>query len=223
MSKMKGIIAGSIILLFIGMAFSPVTATTATPIQEEVQAISTITTQIKLAENDFVAMESLIPQLLEKMQSATSYSDLVDIVQSFINEHGRRPLLVLLLTCIIKTINFQFKLGQLRPVRKTTLVISWGVTNKFLSRGKNKFNLARPFTLWYYSGRTGIVPNSRTIIIDPRPFGVRMVSGRQVGTMMNFVGVFLHRNGAIGDNMHTFFIGWAGSIRAFDLSPFNSK
>ena len=221
MSKTKEIVAVGVILLFMGMALSPVTATTPEQLRAQVNTISNLTSQIRLAENDLVTMEKLLPTLMEKMKSATSISDLITTIQAFMNEHGRRPLLVLLLTLIIKSINFQYKFGQFRPVRKTAFILSWGFTNKLLSLGKNKFNLARPFTLWYYSGRSSLVVNSRTIIFDFYPFGVKTVSGRQFGTMTNFIGLYLHFKGAIGDKMRTLFIGWAGSIRAFDLSPFN--
>lgn len=224
MAKTKEILAVGVILLFMGMAFSPViTATTPTQEQNEIKTISTLSSQIKLAENDMVTMEKLLPALMDKMKSATSMSDLINTVQAFMNEHGRRPFLVLMLTLMIKTIHLQFKFGQFRPVRKTAFIISWGFTNKILSLGKNKFNLARPFTLWYYSGRSNLVVNSRTIIIDLYPFSVKTVSGRQIGTMTNFIGLFLHSKGTIGDKTRTLFMGWAGSIRAFDLSPFNSQ
>jgi hypothetical protein len=219
MSKTKEIVAAGVILFFLGMALSPATATTPAQLRSEVNAIGTLTSQIKLAENDLVTMEKILPALMDKMQSATSYSDLINTIQAFMNQHGRRPILVLILTLIIKIIDFQYKFGQFRPVRKTAFIISWGFTNKVLSLSKNKFNLARPFSLWYYSGRSNVVLNSRTIIIDPFPFGVRMINGRQVGAMTNFIGLFLHLKGAIGDKMHTLFIGYAGSIRAFDLSP----
>jgi hypothetical protein len=221
MSRTKEIVAVGVILLFMGTALSPVIATTPTQVQNEIKTINNLSSQIKLAENDLVTMEKILPALMEKMKSATSLSDLVSTIQGFMVEHGRRPLLVLLLTLIIKTINLQFKIGQFRPVRKTAFIMSWGFTNKVLSLGKNKFNLARPFTMWYYGSRSSRIVNSRTIIFDVYPFSVKMVNGRQLGIMTNFIGLYLHFKGTIGDKMHTLFIGWAASIRAFDLSPFN--
>jgi hypothetical protein len=221
MLKTKGIIAVGIILLFMGMALTPVTATIPIQSQNEIRTISTLSSKIKLAENDLVSMEKLLPTLMDKMKTATSVSNLINIVQSFINEHGRRLGLVLVLTLMIKTIKLQNKIEQLRPVRKTAFIMSWGFTNKLLSMGKNKFNLARPFTLWFYSGRSNIVLNSRTIIIDFRPFSIKMVSGRQIGMMTNFIGLYHFGKNTFGDKARTLFMGYAGSIRAFDLSPFN--
>ena len=221
MSRIKEIIATGVILLFMGMAISPVIATTPTQVQNELKTINALSSQIKLAENDIITMEKMLPTLMEKMKSATSLNGLISTLQGFMKEYGRRPGLVILLTLMIKTIDFQYKLGQFRPVRKTAFILSWGFTNNILNLGKNKLNLAKPFTMWYYASGSNRIMNSRTIIFDFYPFGVKMVTGRQVGMMTNFIGPYLHSKGILGDKMHTLFFGWAASIRAFDLSPFN--
>jgi hypothetical protein len=221
MVKTKGIIAVGVILLFMGMAVTPITAITPTPIQKEVATIGTLSSHIQLAETDYIAMEKVLPTLMDKMKSATSASDLINILQSFLTEHGRRLGLVLVLNMAIKIIRLQNKIEQLRPVRKTAFIMSWGFTNKILALGKNKFNFARPFTLWFYSGRSNLVLNSRTIIVDFRPFSIKMETGRQIGMMTNFIGIYHFGKNMFGDKARTFFMGYAGSIRAFDLSPFN--
>ena len=163
-------------------------------------------------------MEKFLPALLEKMQTATSYSALIQMIQCFMKEHGRKPVLVFILTLLIKTINFNFKINQLRPVRRAAFIISWGFTNKFLS---HEMNIIRPipFTGWFYSGRSNVVLNSRTIIIDPYPFSIKTLTGRQGGLMVNFMGVYIHQCIPIADNAITFFFGYAKTIRGFDLSP----
>jgi hypothetical protein len=221
MVKTKGIIAVGVILLFMGMAVTPITAITPTPIQKEVATIGTLSSHIQLAETDYIAMEKVLPTLMDKMKSATSASDLINILQSFLTEHGRQLGLVLVLNMAIKIIRLQNKIEQLRPVRKTAFIMSWGFTNKILALGKNKFNFARPFTLWFYSGRSNLVLNSRTIIVDFRPFSIKMETGRQIGMMTNFIGIYHFGKNMFGDKARTFFMGYAGSIRAFDLSPFN--
>ena len=221
MVKTKGIIAVGVILLFMGMALTPITAITPTPVQKEVATISTLSSHIQLAETDYIAMEKVLPTLMDKMKSATSASDLINILQSFLTQHGRRLGLVLVLNMAIKIIKLQNKIEQLRPVRKTAFIMSWGFTNKLLALGKNKLNFARPFTLWFYSGRSNLVLNSRTIIVDFRPFSIKMVTGRQIGMMTNFIGMYHFGKNMFGDKARTLFMGYAGSIRAFDLSPFN--
>jgi hypothetical protein len=220
MAKIKGILAVGVILLFLGLAISPVTAQTAVKDQLEVNTIGGIK-QMQLSEKDMTTMEKFLPALIEKMASATSYTSLIDIIQSFIAENGRHPVLIGLLQILIKTINFNFKINQLRPLRKNVFIMSWGFTSKFLSLGKNKINIVRPLTGWYYSGRSNIVLNSRTIILDPYPFGIKMFTGRQIGLMSDFVGLYIHRSGSIADKAITFFFGFAKVVRGIDLSPMN--
>jgi len=220
MVKIKGILAIGVILLFLGLAVSPVTAQTAVKDQLEVNTIGGIK-QMQLSIKDMATMEKFLPALIEKMASATSLPSLIDIIQSFIAENGRHPVLIGLLQILIKTINFNFKINQLRPLRKNVFIMSWGFTNKFLSLGKNKINIARPLTAWYYSGRSNVVLNSRTIILDPYPFGIKMYTGRQIGLMSDFVGLYIHRSGSIADKAITFFFGFAKVVRGFDLSPMN--
>jgi hypothetical protein len=221
MIKTKGIIAVGIILLFMGSALYPVTAAIPTQQQKDSTSISTLSSKIQFSEKDLVTMDKAIPTLMDKMKTATSVSDLLNILQSFLTEHGKRLGLVLVLTLAIKTIKLQNKIGQLRPLRKTAFIMSWGFTNKLLAWGKSKFNLARPFTLWFYSGRSNMVLNSRTIIVDFMPFGIKMVTGRQIGMMTNFIGFYHFSKNTFGSKARTFFLGYAGTIRAFDLSPFN--
>jgi len=218
MIKTKGIIAVGVILLFMGLAFSPVYAQPA--IKERLQ-IGTIgdLASIRLSDNDLTVMEKFLPSLFEKMQTATSYSEMISAVQSMMQEYGQHPVLVLILRLIIKGMDFQYNFHQLLPVRKTAFIMSLGFTNKILSMGKNKINIARPFTAWYYSGKSNIVLNSRTIIVDPHPFSIRMLTGRQIGVMSNFYGLYIHMTGSLSDKAKTFIFGYAGIIRGFDLSP----
>jgi hypothetical protein len=220
--KTKGTIAVGVILLFMGMALSPIISATPTPVQKEVATVNALSSNIKLAQSDLVTMEALMPALIEKMKTATSTSDLINILQSFSSMHGNRLGLILVLNLAIKIIKLEDKIAGLRPVRKTAFIMSWGFTNKLLAWGKSKTSLARPFTLWLYSGRSNLVLNSRTIIVDFRPFSIKMATGFQLGMMTNFIGFYHFGKNMLGEKARTFFMGYAGSIRAFDLSPFNS-
>lgn len=220
MTKMKGICAIGVILLFLGVTVTPVTAQITIQDQLEANTIGGITS-LKLSEKEFLSMEKFLPALMEEMASATSYSSLIDIIQSFIEENGRHPILTLLLSFLIKAIDFNFKINQIRPVRKNVFIMSWGFTNKFLCLGKNKLNIVRPFTLWYYSGRSNYILNSRTIVLDPYPFGIKMLTGRQIGAMADFKGLYIQRSGSITDKAITFFFGYSSVVRGLDLSPMN--
>jgi len=213
-----------VILLFLGVIFNPVTAqiTVQDKVQEKMEAINVgALQQLQLTRDEIASMQKFLPELVEKMSAATSRTNLVDIVQSFIAENGRHPVLVLLLNLVIKGIDFNYKISQLRPLRKNVLILSWGFTNKFLSLGKNKLNIVRPYTLWFYSGRSNLILNSRTIIIDPYPFGIKMFTGRQIGFMSDFKGLYIHRSGSIADKAITMFMGFTSTVRGLDLSPMN--
>ncbi len=217
----KGILAVGVIILFMGLAFSPVTARTTLKDRIEVGTIGDLA-PLQLSDSDVTTMENFLPMLLEKLQTATSYSEVIETIQSFMKEYGRHPVLVLLLTIVIKVLNFNYKFDQLRPVRKTAFIMSMGFTSKFLSLAKNKINIAKPFTSWFYTGRSNVILNSRTIIIDPYPFSVRALNGRQIGFMTNFIGLYIHLSGSISDKARTFFFGYTGIVRGFDLSPIHN-
>jgi len=174
---------------------------------------------IQLSERDLTTMEKFLPLLVEKMQTATSYSEIIDLTQCFMKQYGRHPVLVLILNLLIKTINFQFKFGQIRPVRINAFVISWGYTNKIFSYRSLGMQMIKPLTAWYYSGRSDRVLNSYTIILDPYPLGIKVLTGRQFGYMTNFIGLYIHRSGITAEQSMTYFIGHAKIIRGFDLSP----
>jgi len=220
MAKIKGMLAIGVIVLFLGVACNPATAQTTMKDDVEVATIGKIA-QLRLIKEEIASMEKFLPALLDKLSTATSYANLIDIVQSFIAENGRHPVLVFLLSLFIKGIDFNYKINQLRPLRKNVLILSWGFTHKFLSLGKNKFNLIRPCTLWFYSGRSNLVLNSRTIILDPYPFGIKMLTGRQIGLMSDFKGLYIRRSGPIADKAITMFIGFSSVVRGLDLSPMN--
>jgi hypothetical protein len=214
MAKIKGILAGGVILLFLGLAISPVTSQTTIKDQLEVSTIGDLA-PVQLSEKDLTTMEKFLPALLEKMQTATSYSGLIETVQNFMKEHGRQPILVLILTLLIKAINFQFKFNQFRPIRRNAFVLSWGYTNKFRS---SAISMIRPISGWFYSAKSNTILNSRTIILDLYPFSIKIIDGRQIGIMTNFIGLYIYRYATLRDKAMTFFFGYVNTIRGFDLS-----
>jgi hypothetical protein len=218
MVKIKGIIATGVILLFLGLALSPVSAQMTIKERLESSTIGNIAS-VQLSDNDFAVMQKYLPTLFEKMRGAATLPSLMDIIYSFLAEHSQKPVIVFVLKLLIQAINLDYKINQLRPLRTTAFIMSWGFTNKFLSLGKNKLNIVRPMTVWYYSGRSNVLFNSRTIIFDLYPFSIRTLTGRQVGLMTDFIGLYIHRSGTIGDKAITFFFGYAQTIRGIDLSP----
>ena len=90
-------LAIGVILLFLGVAFNPVTAQTTVKDQMEVTTIGDFETITAYRKMMSLPWKNSSLHYLKKCHTATSYSDLVEIIQSFIAENGRHPVLVLLL------------------------------------------------------------------------------------------------------------------------------
>jgi len=226
MSKMKPLLAIGIILLFVGLSFSPATAKVI-DVKEKLELgmigedgkISMQT--FKLSADELKETDRLLAQLMEKMQSATDYDQLIDTVKSFRTEWGRFPFLMFLLGLIEKILNMNHNLNQLRPLRKNALIMSWGFGPRFNPFKQNKVTLFLPIMTWYYTGRGNLLINSRTIIVDPYPFSIKSLTGREFGCMRNFGGLYIYRHSTLTDKTYTFMLGRAAAVRGFDLSLFN--
>jgi len=204
MSKTKVVLAVGMILLFIGLAFSPATAKPSS------------LTQLK----ELPAVD-LLNKLSLEMSKATDYNELIATIQKFITDYGRHPFLVLLLQIIIGIMNISNKIDGIRPLRKNAFIMSWGFTNKINPFKNNNVDLYRPLTLWYYSGKSNLILNSRTVIISFSPFQIKMLTGRQIGFMRNFAGLYWHRETTLGSKSFTIFMGKSTAVRGFDLSFLN--
>jgi len=225
MLKRKSLLAIAVIILFLGLSLSPVTAKVS--LKEKIEfgligedgKISFET--IKLSVEKIREVEGLLAQLMEKMQSADNYDQLINIVNSYKMEWGRFPFLTLLLALIQRFLKITHNLNQLRPIRRDAFIMSWGFGAKLNPFKENKFKLLVPIKLWYYTGRGPLYINSRTLIVDPCPFSIKSLTGRQIGCMRNFVGIYFYRHNTLTDKTYTFMLGRSGTVRGFDLSPFN--
>lgn len=225
MLKIRSLSAIAVIILFISLSFSPATAKIS--LKEKIEfglmkEDGSISKQIiELSIEKIKDVEEKLAQLTEEMQSATDYKQLLNIVNSYKIEWGRFPLLSLLIELIQRFLKITFNIGQFRPVRRDAFIMSWGFGSKINPFKNNKFKLLVPIKLWYYTGRGNLFLNSRTLIVDPLPFSIKSLTGRQIGCMRNFVGLYLYRHNTLTDKTYTFMLGRAGTIRGFDLSPFN--
>lgn len=205
MSKTKVLLAMGIILLFVGLSVSPATA-------------KVIKTDLTEKLND---MEGIIPELMEKMSQATSLSHLLEILTTFTKGRGNNPIIGLIMMIIREIMDVMNKINGLRPLKTNAFIMSWGFSNKINPFKDNKFQLYRPFTAWCYSGKSNLILNSRTIIIDFQPFKINMLTGRQIGFMRNFAGIYSHREATLTQKSYTFFMGKTAAVRGFDLSILN--
>jgi len=205
MSKTKVLLAMGIILLFVGLSVSPATA-------------KVIKTDLTEKLND---MDGIIPELMEKMSQATSFSHLLEILTTFTKGRGNHPIIGLIMMIIREIMDVMNKINGLRPLKTNAFIMSWGFSNKINPFKDNKFQLYRPFTAWCYSGKSNLILNSRTIIIDFQPFKINMLTGRQIGFMRNFAGIYSHREATLTQKSYTLFMGKTAAVRGFDLSILN--
>jgi hypothetical protein len=225
MSKTKALLTVGIISLFLGLSVSPAMSTFTQ--QENIATYSIYDENgslqnFELSEEDAQQVDGILAQITEKIQAASTYEEMINIMNTYLKDYGRYPVVILLLSLIIKWIQFTNNVNQIRPLRKNAFVISWGFTQKFNPFKENKAQLYRPFTMWYYSGRSNLVVNSRTTIVDFSPFSIKTMNGRQIGFMRNFAGIYVHRENTLGDNSYTMMFGRAMNIRGFDISPFHN-
>lgn len=166
-------------------------------------------------------MEDIIPKLMDEMSEGTSFNHLLEILTTFTKGCGNHPIIGLIMMIIREIMDVMNKINGLRPLKTNAFIMSWGFANKINPFKDDKFQLYRPFTTWSYSGKSNLIVNSRTIIIDFSPFSIKMLTGRQVGFMRNFAGIYFHRETTLTQRSHTFFMGKTAAIRGFDLSLLN--
>ena len=221
MLRNKSIIAIGMILLFVGLSLSPATAEVTSKDELEIAFLEDgkLTFQkFRLSVEELRELDTVLAELMGKMQSSKDWSELTGTINEFIRGYGRYPVIVTLLKLFTKTVNINNNVYRLLPFRQKAFVMSWGFANKLIPFRENQLDWYRPFTLWYYTGRNNVLLNSRTIIVDPYPFNIKTLGGRQIGLMRNFAGIYIYRHSTIFDKSYTFFIGYAAGIMGFDLS-----
>ncbi len=225
MLKIKSLFAIAVIILFISLSFSPATAKLNVKDKIEfglMKEDGSISRQVlELSIEKIKDVEEKLAQLTEDMQTATDYKQLLDVINNYRIEWGRFPLLSLLIELIQRFLKITHNIGQFRPVRRDAFIMSWGFGSKINPFKNNRFKFLVPIKLWYYTGRGNLFLNSRTLVVDPCPFSIKSLTGRQIGCMRNFVGLYIYRHSTLTDKTYTFMLGRAGTIRGFDLSPFN--
>jgi hypothetical protein len=224
MYKMKVLITIWIAILFIGLMFNPVSAKINVDEKLEIGFFGEkgkfLMKTFQRSSDEIEEYSGLLNELMDRMQSSSDYGQMIEVVNSFRSEWGRYPILKLLLSLIEKILEITHNLNQLRPLRNNAFILSWGYGPKFNPLKENNIKLFLPMMSWYYKGRGNFV-NSRTLIVDPYPFDIKSLTGRQFGLMNNFAGIYIYRHSTLTDHTYTFILGRVGAVRGFDLSPFN--
>ena len=203
MLKNKAVLSVGVTLLFILISITPVTAQV---FQND------IVDSLVFGEEDITneVTEDQLLEFMENLEGVHSYSGALLKIADFLGKSNEGSPFQELLSEIVK----------ISPFKKRVLIVSFGSGPTLNPLRTNQMNVLRPSTfLWYYSGTSGKILADKTIIIDPNPFHVRMIDGRQIGLVRRFVGVYSYQPGAILEPGKTLFIGYASKAIGIDLSP----
>jgi hypothetical protein len=216
-----------IVMVFFTLAFNPLVANVTSEnktIKYTILSANGIKLhELELSEEDSKELDRLFTKLLEKIQKAANRTEVVEQINAFLKRPLRHPLLRFILGFILNIITFDNPLYEIRPLRKKVFIISRGFSSHLTPPKEKRVRLYRPFTIWYYSGRCNapLQNNSRTVIVDLLPFNVETLTGRQIGIMRRFFGIYIYRYNAITDESCTFIFGHAAKIRGLELSTFS--
>ena len=207
MLKNKAVLSVGVTLLFILISLSPVTAQL---FQNDI--IESLVFGEDETEFEGISEEQLL-EFMENLEGVSSYSGaLLKITELLGKSNEGSPFQELL-----------SEIAKISPFKKRALIVSFGSSPTLNPLRTNQVNVLRPSTfLWYYSGTSGKILSDKTIIIDPNPFHVRMIDGRQIGLVRRFVGAYSYQPGAILEPGKTLFIGYASRAIGIDLSPLES-
>ena len=220
----KKIIAIGIILLFIGVAFSPVNAKEIRTTEVKDEKIELVLTDVdaegnliskvfKLTEIEFDSLQEILTKIVDEFKIFDG--SIIDVILRWLED--KLPYLYEIVMIIVKAIR-ELKnniLDGLGNLAKYT-VISIGSGYKFNPFKKSSMTIRqRAFTRWHYSG-TGTV-KGKTHINYPMMLKGRTISGRQIGYMKNFTGFYIYNAKNLPQQSFTFFIGRAELAMGFRL------
>ena len=167
--------------------------------------------QININKDEIATFNEIIQQIFQINTSIDDYN-IINIVQDLREKFNQNT--------ILSTIS---KILSIRPLQKRVFIASNGYGPKLDIHIRRDISIHKIFSLWYYQGLTSCTKNSKTLIIDLIPDAqlqfFRLIDGQQIGLMSRFTGFYIRIPGNIMEQKqtHTFFIGYAVKVRAFDL------
>jgi len=164
----------------------------------------TLTTEtLSISEEELAEFENTISIIMDKIQSATSWEELQNIINNLPIKNG-------IITSLILKILSKFKLLISRG-----LIISLGHSFKLNPFKRNSFKLRQRLIFWYYTGKT----SDRTIILQPLAFKMKILKGLQFGYMSKFFGIYIFIAKKLPQKSLTFFIGTVRRTNGIQLIP----
>jgi hypothetical protein len=172
---------------------------------------SKIIKQMTVDENDITEFNEIIEEIFKEF-TLSDIQNLTNTIKNLKERFGQNKIMSIILNIL-----------GMRPLQKRVLILSNGYGPILDLNLKKDISMIKKFSLWYYLGVGGYTINSKTLIIDLIPDAqlqfYRLIEGQQIGLMTRFKGFYMKIPGNLQEQKqsHTFFIGYASKVRAFDL------
>ena len=208
------------ILLFAGLSVSPALAQqqtddiTVSYIEEDGTILSQVLT---LSDTEKQELGGILKELMEQIQTASDYESIISIFQGIMSKYSKHTGIQAILGFMMKYINRFQETSKISPFKQNVMILSSGFTNKAFAIKGMRISVHKTFATWFYSANSNILTSSNTIIVDPYPFSVKTLVGRQVGVMRGFNGFYITQLSTIANKQFTYFMGYARNAIGYDL------
>jgi len=222
MKKYTPVLVLGVVLLFFGITASPIVAdnhkedTVTISFVEEDTVLSTQT--LVLTATDLKELDNMLSELLEQIQSAPDYDTALSIIEDYMMKCNRNPKLSTLFSFLMKTMFNPREFYSFSPFMQNVVVMSSGYTNNIFSVRGTRIHMHRFLLFWFYSSNSNLLVSSITSIMDPYPFSIKTMTGRQVGLLRGFTGVYITQHSNMANKDYTYFMGHARCVLGYDFS-----
>lgn len=219
MDVKRKIMAISIMVLFLALPLNIAEAEEITTTQESEPYVLEIVTvdqngfftteEITFFEEDFEEFENAITTIMDQIESTANFDwgFLRNLIEKILGADNP------LFGTILKLFSI-LKLSKNRG-----FVISSGHGYDFNPMNKFSFKIRKKAATWYYNSK-GLFKD-RTIIVKPFALKMKILTGRQVGFMHKFFGVYFFVSKGFLKETYTFFLGTALHINGIQFGNFN--
>ena len=159
--------------------------------------------ELKLTEEKFSNLKTTLSKLAEKIENIKDFKNLRNILdKSFEDDY---PILFFLLTAFGSTL-----------INNTNFIVSSGFGYTFKLSNKMDLSFQKRSLIWRYSNTPDKALPTRTLIV--KGLDIDDLSGKQIGFMTKFTGIYLFMPEQYPEKSYTFFIGTAKMAFGIDLS-----
>ena len=160
------------------------------------------TETIFLTEKELLNFKESLSVLTEQIQS-TKNLNLENIVDKLFGD--KYPVLYSFFKTLLK----------IRLSRTKVFVVSQGSGFNFNPFAQNELKMKKKFVFWHYSPDQLSV--DKTVILQPLTQKMKVLTGRQIGFMTEFTGVYIFDARSYPEMSHTFFMGVAKHATGIQL------